>query len=748
MTEPMSEPMTAPIVQPQTFLGPKRTGFGKWDLVEITGTRYIHPRNEDWGVRMAREDAPDLYESFSNERLEELAALGQIRIHRKWFHPGKSLTLGRNDGDIGLGDLTPGHRRLVLAREFFVKHQMIEEEEGLATRSDASMRLSIARGYPKYLEWAKGQQPGSRRWSRKSEFFDMPSPGRLREWLRLYEAADCNPLVLTTRYHKCGNRTPRINDEKVLEIMARWARRYADETRPSKASLYARMKGEIETLSAQREAEGLKPYKVPSLRTFERAIDRLDRFLVLSGRLGEKAAKEKLRIVGRGRALYRAGERIEIDEWTVTLQSLPIPAEQWDKLPDHLRKKIQRERLLISVAICAMTRYILAVRVSYTATASNALATLGMAVRDRTDIAKACGCESEWSAAPSPEEVGSDTGSGYLNEFWVTAVADLGAHLDMGIAARPEGRAHVERNHRTLDQRFAAFFTGRTFENVVAKGDYDAEARASLLSEEVGPAVVRFCVDVTNNTPHASLAGETPRNAWNRLAREKWVVPGPDAERHRHIFGLATTRRITNTGVRIFGLTYRSRDLAELRRDNPHREYQVRVDRENLGEISLRRPDGAWISVRCDVDDMQGVALATWLAASRALRRRNADVSALSAAIVNKAIRDLHALGETARLRAGIGPSTVSDEDILNEECDLYRSFAIGDATKRRSFLDDDMDAADDDGEETASGADPASDAASAARAEDTAPAEDAAPDTAPQVRRRRGNRTDFLGDN
>src|SRR3546814_18591172 len=99
-------------------------------------------------------------------------------------------------------------------------------------------------------------------------------------------------------------------------------------------------------------------------------------------------------------------------------------------------------------------------------------------------------------------------------------------------------RGRIERVFGTIHTQLLSWFDGRTFENVVARGDYPAEARASLLVEELNRVLIRYVVDYYHNHPHEGLGGETPRRCWDRLVKKYGVKPPPGPDQKRHVFGI------------------------------------------------------------------------------------------------------------------------------------------------------------------------------------------------------------------
>ena len=67
---------------------------------------------------------------------------------------------------------------------------------------------------------------------------------------------------------------------------------------------------------------------------------------------------------------------------------------------------------------------------------------------------------------------------------------------------------------------------------------------AHLTVDELAALLTLWIVDVYHNTPHDGLGGETPRNAWKRLASLVGVRPLPDRRKIRAIFGERLVREL------------------------------------------------------------------------------------------------------------------------------------------------------------------------------------------------------------
>lgn len=619
---------------------------------------YVPSSQEEFGHVLRRVDNPDLTESFTHEGFEALRVAGRLSISRGFYLATKAK-LRLPNSVSRLTDLSGARQIKVLWEKAICDSFLRKEAEGVATRSDASMKATITKIVADLLatEFANGRC-GSADVTVKRP----PSPRTLRRWLRRYEAAGFDPMALVDGYSRSGNRiTPRFTTDECA-LMREYAEMYASSRQPTKAGLLKDLHSKIDLLNKVRKKDGKGLLAKPSRRAFERLIDGLDPFHVYAGRHSPEAARKKFYIVHGGLDVTRPFERLEIDENRIPVQKLLMDAGIWANLTPQQQKKVERDRYWVSAAIDAATRCCVGALVVRNPSASTAVATLEMAVNDKSVYAAAAACLTPWDMYGTPETVAQDSGSQFISHEYHAAVTDLGSEALFPPAGMPQMRARNERFFRTMNKGLFSRVEGQTFENVVVKGDYDAEANAVLDADEIGRMIVRWIVDVYHNTPHAGLGGETPRNAWLRLTKSYPVMPPPDADVNRHIFGTTVERRIGNEGIRVLGLRYWSLELQRLRREIGLKPVLVRINPADLGYVSVRNADG-WLAVPCHRKGFDGVSVTRWLEAERVLRRTNANMAKLSEPVVFQALRDIQEMSDAATKRAGIASPVLASAD-------------------------------------------------------------------------------------
>lgn len=652
-----------------------RYGFEPEDRIVIDGEEYEPESDDEFEHRLIRV-RDGMRERFSHATIESLRNSGSLQVRHGAESDARARLRHIHGGDIVIRDLPEDARRKVFFRKSICDWFLRLEDQGLASKSDAALRPVIREAHAAYCAEEIARQTADGRCGTSVDgILNPPSPPTLRNWLRRYEKGAYEAAALLDWYGKSGNRTPRLQS-KERELLEEFAKRYASRLQPTMATVYEDLDREIERLNAERAASGERLLRLPSRKAFERAVKSLDRWFVLSGRLGPEAARKKLHIVNGGVRAFYPLDRIEMDEWSIPLHVIAVKAGLWERMTDEQRKKAEKKRVWLSTAIDVATRCFLAARIIPAPSAASALATLQMSVTDKSDFAVAAGCETAWDMGGVGSRYVTDGGSAYMDEF-KAAVIDLRAEPTTTPSGLPQMRGTQERAFRTLHSRLISRLDGRAFENVVARGDYDAVGNASLDEDELGKAIVRFIVDYYHNDPHDGLGGETPRHAWLRMIALRRQRTPPNSEDCRNIFGVTMKRAATNRGIELLGLHYQSTELQQMRRKS-RKQWLVRFDPFDLGCISVSSQN-EWLPVPCVREDMEGVTAAAHLA--QLLRIREANVKAADEVKGTKmrALRDIVDLAARASERGNIASPIMSGRDFESVARDVSRDFTRGD---------------------------------------------------------------------
>ena len=653
--------------------------MGKHDysLVETTPDGYI----------FARLDNPELKEAFNHAQIEECRKTLGFRHDPGHYSIERQKARLRSDIS-SISELTPREQSHILWKWAICKRFIEMENAGLTSRSDQKMAEAIPKiiGDVSKLDCAQRTIPQTRNRHGvlKSETRAIEREpicaATLRKWLSYLESNSFDLRMLRDGRRRSGNRS-RINPimHALMLSVINGVDGALDERRPPISMIADKLEIAARELNVQRAVGGLPPLIVPCKKTISNTVKKIPKFAHYAGRHGIEAAKKKFAAVSSGNDVTRPLQRVEIDEWKVSLQALMIDAGYWERLTDKDRELVERRRPWLCVAIDVASRCILGMRLSETTTADNTMAVLKMIISDKTPFANAAEAQSPWDMMGTPELIVSDGGSALVCGRVQTAITDLMGGAAQPPAGRPNLRPYIERSFRSLATGFLPFFTGQTFANPVDRGDYESEARASLTFDELALGFVRYVVDKYHNTPHEGLAGETPRNAWLRLTKDFPVMPPPDANRCRHIFGVTISRKLGPRGVRFAGRYYQSENLQAHFRDAGAVMVDVRINEDDIRQVSVKiRTE--WHTIGCGVDYHDRLSFDDILSADAYLRRRFANGAILTKEVVLDAIRDCQLMGKNAIERARIGSTIRTAEAIERAERSVMIGFSMADA--------------------------------------------------------------------
>lgn len=632
------------------------------DKIVINGIDYTPDSSDAEGQTFRRVSNPDFCETFTHQEIHDFHQVGSLKRFPHFFSEVKARVRARTS-QTHLADLPKVQQQTVLWRKAFCDGFLEMETNGEVSRSDASMEPAIGKLFKENTNVEMTLRVGSKRCGRKLTVRTPPTPTTLRKWLRTYEGLGLDPLSLMEGFGRSGNRKTRLPDD-LYPIMANVAKQWAESNKPSKSATYEKLETELFRINQTRQKNGLAPLPMPSLQTFRKEISPLHYGTGYAGRHGESKARKDLKMVAEGINPTRPMERLEKDGWTISLKSLMVRTDAWKQMSKEERKEVERVSMTALVAIDCATRCVVGLHIfTGKATAEAAVTTLRTIVTDKSDMAKAAGCLSSWHMGGPFEAICTDQGSEFKDYEYRASVASLGAEIMYPPAGTPYHRARIERLNGTLHQKFIAKFHGRTFENVVAKGDYDETSSAVLTNEELKKLFVRFIVDVYHHTAHDGLNGRTPAQAWAELTRIYGTPPPVDDHVIHAIFSTIEERKLRRVGVEVFGLFYQSQELYEAFLERGGKMVQVRIDQHDLGQVSVRIGTD-WLAVPCKQSGMDGVSLDLWVRSDEKARRETPDDADITNEIRLRALTDIIAHSDMATERAELMVSRYDSEGV------------------------------------------------------------------------------------
>lgn len=650
-----------------------RYAFSTSDQVIVEGVAWRPHSFNELGWLMELSDGSGMCREFSHDQLRRLGSKGRLRHQPKFHDPVEANRRLRSTTPL-VSSLGKKRRAQHSKRSAYVAAFHELRREGKMKATDESISANRAELLFRGTKFVQNLNPMGFDVPGKSwDFSDIPSPRTLRRWVR--EAVQFGEAGLIDKMHLRGNQN-RLMEPEAVGIMMREVQKYLNKDRPSQRIIFDRIIIAFVKSNEVRAEHGLAPLNAPSRETVRRAIKALDPFTVMLAREGLEAARKKYMPVGLGLQLTRPGQRVEFDEHTLDLITLMHSSDLWDLMTEEERHGVgldnAKGRWVLTVAICATTRCILGMVISRGAKATAAVQCLQMVVSDKGQWSDGVRARGPWDMHLTPELIVTDNGTAFKSEAFRTACADLGISVESTIAGMPQQRGRGERWFGTLTNAIPPLSPGRTFSDIITKGDADPRERAALSFDDLAFALVRWIVDCYHNMPHRGLDGETPAQCWRRLSAQYGVTPPPDMRRYRLVFGQNLDRKLTKEGVTVLGVRYHSERLALWMDRNGEGEIDVRWHPKDLGAVEARLGN-EWFEIPAVDHMMEGKAAKTWMVATRNLRAAHPKRKTFDLETVHAAMQAIEERNAVAMAAAGLLVDEWTDKRIADIESTMFQ---------------------------------------------------------------------------
>lgn len=671
------------LMNPTRFTG--KVYFGKFDRVTIGGVPFRVSASHAEGYLLCPEHESVLTQLFTHADLKAHAFAGIIRVENDFFSPAsKKQSALETEFDFNL--LTPKHRKMFGVRWAYC--QAIEElrREGKlsltfkALDRDADVIKAMADRF--FQEFMSTQMAGRKAYGGgTTRFPERVSAKTLWNWFKNYTERGFAGLV-DNRW-KSGRSGSRLCVESEALLM-QGAALYLNPDKPTMVSVVHTTRRLFVAKNEARAAKGLPQLTIPSRNTILARIKAFTPFEVILHRETKEKALAKFFPVGSGLKTGRPLERVEMDGWTVDLMTLAKATGLLQSFAPELAKEMEldggKKRWHLFAAICCTTKCLLGLSITRHENAAAAVDCLKMIVNDKGQIADAVGSLSPWDMYGTPDLLVTDNGSAFKNHRFIGATHAISLNAMRAVAGLPQLRGTIERMFGTMSVGLVSRLSGRTFSDVVEKGEYPSEGRAVHTVQDFADMLVRWVVDVYHNTPHEGLGGETPLECWRRLSEIYGVRPGPDRQSQRFAFGVTASRKLSNVGLEVLGVRYNNELLMQQLRQDRKRDYELRWFHEDIGEIEVRVGD-EWHTVRSVLPEFKGRPARDWLAARNVIRRGQPELREASNRKIAEALSEIDRMNAVAGERAGILSERWDDGMIKRFEENSLIGFKVGHET-------------------------------------------------------------------
>ncbi|MHC2297973.1 Mu transposase C-terminal domain-containing protein [Rhizobium mongolense] len=659
-----------------------RYRFSEFDRILIDGVDYTWDCDTDDGMILVETEGYKKAISRTRSQVADLMRKGRMTVH-VGYHHARDRERRNKIGNRLLGQLDDAPLKKALWRQTWCDLLIEVKSRQKVRLANGKLKPLMATVAEEYFERNKKSVEANRKALQVTNDdkykLKIPAAKTLREWYGKYVKAGCDISALIDG--KGGNPdSPFTDDERHLHAL--FILKYASRTKPSIAHLHRRMCATFNRLNRSRPPE--KHLRPLGETWFREKINALPDFFKMAGRDGERKARLYFQVVMNGMPKKLPMQRLEADEWCVDLQTILLDAGLWYELTPKERAAYEKVRLWLSGIIDTTTKCIVGLKIYEQAPSINtAFETLEMTSREKNDIALAAGCRFPWEMHGGLRTIGTDSASWYVSPAYRATLIDAGCSVIYPPSGEAYLRGTIERFFRTISQLGLQEFSGKTFSNVVEKGDSDPEAEATVRTDLLINVFIRLIVDVYHNTPHAGLGGMTPRQAWREMTREHWPTPPLTGHPARDVFGIPYRAKVTRAGIVFHGIQYWSEQVHRLRMDDKDVWVDFRLNPRDLSWISVSVGD-AYLPVPATIDGLEGISFYRWVSAAKQLRIYDREQLDLIRHDVDDALEWAAKQADVARAEMGLGTPTLDLEKYEYLQEKMFRHVKIRKAIREK----------------------------------------------------------------
>ena len=485
-----------------------------------------------------------------------------------------------------------------------------------------------------------------------------PSYSALKRDHLIFRRPGFLPSEFRSKTENCVHGGKRVKPDRRAECLKVIREIHANEGRMTLAGLRQHLKAVL--------PEGMA---APHEDTLAKMIRDMPDGRVIGARFGLKAMVEQRGLFSEGPRYTMVGEMIYLDCWKTDIVLILKDCGAWMRLSRNVRRLLQsvlKDRVWVCVAMCMASRAILGIAFDIAETPEVTRRALRMAVSDRQMYAEMAGCKQPPVPQIGIAGIRHDSGPAFTDKDFHFAALAITGDTAIGIVNRPRYRGALERFFRTVAMQLLAYFTGRTFSNVVERGEYNSQDRASVIMEAFGNAFFRYVNDVYHLRGHGGLSGQPPIDFFGEALEETGCADIPNSDQLRIGFGIRKEATLTGEGIRYMGIQYQAKWLAPLLRDGGRKMMIFMVDPVDLGRLSVLH-ENAWHTIPGPLE-MQGVGLTQLIRTSNQLKAKHGAQAELHWPIVAEALKDFAALGAKSKVEAQLLDTSYDSEFLDNAE--------------------------------------------------------------------------------
>lgn len=423
-------------------------------------------------------------------------------------------------------------------------------------------------------------------------------------WMTLFDIH--GKACLVARHHLKGNRRGKfghVGEVAIERGLWRWLSPNMT-MQMAYAKVFASVQAYKRKLRRHLSDEELDAIEAPSLSTFERRCNKVDKYTRDYYRKGASYANRVHNAYDRQALSARPYQDVEVDHCTLDLLLVDDESDLVLGRPDLVLFR------------CRATGMIIGYGLDYEAPSyASFVAGLRHAMYPK-DMGRFPAVQAPWPCFGRIQNLWVDNALHFIGDDIESAARELRMNKPRFKPRNPWLKGALERFFGFLNTGLIHLLPGTTLSNVVDRRNVDPETldRAKIRVSDFEALLVFFICEVANSRVSKGLGtprgvGDIPLRVWEEKARSNPIRPLPPVDLFIALCGEWETRTIQNDGITWDHITYSSDELITLIVNPGHRSaregdegtrYTCRRDPSDLGRIYVVDPydrDGRIITV-------------------------------------------------------------------------------------------------------------------------------------------------------
>ncbi|MGO6810111.1 hypothetical protein ELH22_08680 [Rhizobium ruizarguesonis] len=651
--------------------------IGPYDRIHLYGVEVILLTDGEGGKVFERKERNGLPLIYSDEKLQQAHDENKLVVERDFYDPRRNNDEGKA---AHLQDMCPKQQSIVAFKLRWVKLLEWKRAKGRIPHLERrrimfEMRAEYQATYHDLR--AKNLLPNGRLTYETSvePSFDVPSYAAVSEWALMLKRAGGDARVLRDHRGEHERESSFTLEEQHLQGHFVW--RFLSMTKPNRSYLFKLMKAVERRLNKERP-DGAK-LDLGGRSTYYNRIAALPDFAKVAARDGDAKAAAKYNVViGKDRG--HPMDLVEVDECRLDITTLLKKAKVWTELSKEVQEAYRKAsaRLWFSAAIDHATTAFVGARLHVQSPSiATARATLEMTTRDKTLTARNAGCKSDWNLFGGYRGVRLDGAAWNTSDAMLLTVTDAGGDKFHPPVKAPWLRGTMERLFGTLGGLTLQHFSGRTFSDIVTRGDRNPKKEASVDIEMLEKVLLRAIVDIHHHTPNkGKLGGMTPIQAWRAGCQNKKPPQPPSGHLRRTLYGVNAIGKITPQGIRWAGFYYQSEKAQKMRRNRTDVPVHIRIDVQDVSEISLYDGELSY-PVPARLPALKGLSFWHATALLQELRCIDAEYTSRTSEQADEAREWIDSQAELARIKHSIATPIVTQKHLDRLEARITQGISV-----------------------------------------------------------------------